>query len=133
VGNEANAAKLVGACTYSGGSVSVVKFFSWAEVLEWLTVRAQASVGPTQRNIYRRDLHANVRYVGGSIIVQDDTTNSLVLTFYKMDGSTLVTFTLSTMKAGNHDFSINDDSPPGEYTQDFAFMGSQASSPIAVS
>lgn len=132
MGNEANAGKLIGACTYNGSSVAVVTFFSIAEIVEFLTVRAQAAIGPTQRNIYRRDCHASVRLVGGVAPAIDDTANSLVLTVYKMDGTTLVTFTLTTMKCGSHSYTIIDASPPGEWEAEFLHMGSLATSNLAI-
>ncbi len=130
MGNEANAAKIIGACTYAGGSLAIVKFFSLAELAEMLTVRGQGDVGPTQRNIYRRDLHSAVRMVGNFPPASDDTAGALVLTFYRMDGTTLKTITLATMKIGNRGFTMNDEAPPGEADFEASHMGNMSTSPI---
>lgn len=128
---EAAAHKIIGACSFNGTTIAVIKFFSIAELAEFLTVRGQAAVGPTQRNIFRRDCHAHTRHVGGAKVAADDVAHSLVLTAYTMGSVILGTWTITTMKCGTNDFSINDDAPPGELGHDWLHMGSMVSSPIS--
>jgi hypothetical protein len=132
MGNEANASLLIGTCSFNGTTIAVVKMFSWSEMADFLTVRAQASVGPTERSIYRRDLHASCRVVGYVPPAADNTANSLVFTWYIMDGTTLKTATLSSMKLGTKGLDVNDESPPGEASMEFFHKGSMASSPVAI-
>lgn len=129
---EASGAKLIGACSFNGSTIAVVKAFSFVELVEFLTIRAQAALGPTARNIYRKDLHANCRLVGGVAPAPDDATHSLVFTIYKMDGTTLVTFTLATMKVGTIGYDVNDESPPGEASAEFLHMGSLSSRAVTI-
>lgn len=100
---------------------------------QFAKIRGEAVIGPSSIGRYIADVVANVRWLVGAASTVGGAAASLVLTFKKMDGSTAVTITITNMVPGSYDFSMDRDSPPGSYGQDFLHQGDMASDPITVS
>jgi hypothetical protein len=115
-----------------GSAVGIPVSVSVRNEATFLAVRGEAVIGPTARGRYLGDIMANVRWLVGAPAAIGGTPASLVCTFRKMDGSTAVTITATLMTPSSYDFSMDRDSPPGSYGQDFIHVGSMASDPVSV-
>lgn len=123
---DANLLLVSATCSTALGIVTGVSFTYAAELT---TVRGEGATGPTARGMSRSDMQASVSFLVGPPIAPNAAPASLVIVAKKMDGSTSVTYTITSMKASSYTFTFQRDAPPGEWTQTFEHVGSMASDP----
>lgn len=110
-------------------ALGIVTGISFTYACELTTVRGEGVTGPTSRGMARSDMQASVSFLVGPPRTPNAAPASLVIVCYKMDGSTTVTYTITTMKASSYTFTFQRDAPPGEWTQQFEHVGSMATDP----
>lgn len=112
-----------------GSALGICTGVAFQYIADLLAVRGEGVTGPTSRGMMRSDFQATISFLVGPPRPVNGATASLVVVVKKMDGSTSVTYTITTMKASSYSYNFNRDSAPAEWSQTFEHVGDMASDP----
>jgi hypothetical protein len=112
-----------------GSALGICTGAAFQYIANLVAVRGEGVTGPTSRGMDRSDFQATISYLVGPPRPVNGSPASLVIVVKKMDGSTSVTYTITTMKASSYSYNFNRDSAPAEWSQTFEHVGDMASDP----
>lgn len=119
---------LIASATH-GSALGICTGAAFQYIADMLAVRGEGVTGPTSRGMQRSDFQATISFLVGPPRPVNGAPASLVIVVKKMDGSTSVTFTITSMKASSYSYNFNRDSAPAEWSQTFEHVGDMASDP----
>lgn len=124
--------KLLASATH-GTACGIPTAVGYRREAAFLKIRDAGVMGPSSIGQYLADFNAFVRWLVGGAKAVDGTRSSLVIVLKKQDGTTSLTYTITTMVAGSYGFAFDRDAPPGSYDQEFLHEGDMSSEPLTIS
>ena len=110
-------------------ALGIVTAAAFQYMASLLAVRGEGVTGPTSRGMDKSDFQVTLGFLVGPARAPNGAPASIVIVVKKMDGSTSVTYTITSMKAGSYSYNFNRDSAPAEWTQTFEHVGDMATDP----
>ena len=115
--------------THNAVSLGIATGYTFREEVTFLEVPGEGSVGSDCVSVIRRRLVATVRFLKKGVSAVG-TVGALVATQKDGDGNSILD-TLASMVAGSHGKSVDRNSPPFEYEQEFVNKSSFASEQVS--
>lgn len=124
----ADANLLIASGTHSS-ALGIVVGFSFTYDPEFVEVQGEGVTGSTAAGMRRSRFTATLDFLVGPPRPVNGSLSSLVIVVKKMDGTTSVTYTITSMKAGKYTCTFNRESAPAVWTQEFFNVSDMSTDP----
>lgn len=119
---------LIASGTHSS-ALGIVVGFSFSYDPTFLELPGEGVTGSTAAGMYRSRFVVTLTFLVGPPRPPNGALASLVIVVKKMDGTTSVTYTITSMKAGRYALNFDRSNPPAQWTQEFFNVSDMATDP----